>query len=72
MQKTRKTHWFGKYTEFCLESENMLDIIEEATIILDVAVIFLPVKKANVKGFLFLVIIIVTGIRNCYDLNVTS
>ena len=40
MQRTRKTHWFRKDTEFWLESENMPDIIEEATVILDVAVIF--------------------------------
>jgi hypothetical protein len=47
MQRTRKTHWFRKDTELWLESENMPDIIEEATIVLDVAVIFLPVKNAN-------------------------
>ena len=54
MLRTRKTHWFRKDTEFWLESENMPDIIEEATVILDVAVIFLACEERQCQRISFL------------------
>ena len=54
MLSTRKTHWFRKDTEFWLESENMPDIIEEATVILDVAVIFLACEERQCQRISFL------------------
>ena len=53
MPKTHKTHWFRKDTEFWLGSENIPDIIEEATIILDVAVIFFACEERQCQRIFF-------------------